>query len=99
GAECVVVLKTGSAYYAPASAAAGMVRAVVLDTGEVMPVCAWLEGQYGIKDVYLGVPARVGREGVKEIVELPLSEVELDALRTAAEAVRTKQADVAGLAG
>jgi len=99
GAEIVGLLKTGSAYYAPSSAAAAMVRAVVKDTGEVMPVCAWLEGQYGIKDVYLGVPARIGREGVNEIVELPLSEEELGALRTAAEAVRAKQADVAGLAG
>jgi len=97
GAEIVGLLKTGSAYYAPSSAAAAMVRAVVKDTGEVMPVCAWLEGQYGIKDVYLGVPARIGREGVKEIVELPLSEEELEALRTAAEAVRAKQADIANL--
>ena len=98
GAEIVAFLKTGSAYYAPSSAAAAMVRAVVQDTGEVMPVCAWLEGQYGIKDVYLGVPARVGGEGVKEIVELALTGEELEALRTAAEAVRAKQADVAGLA-
>jgi malate dehydrogenase len=97
GAEIVGLLKTGSAYYAPSSAAAAMVKAVVRDTGEVMPVCAWLEGQYGIKDVYLGVPARIGREGVKEIVELPLSDEEVEALRTAAEAVRAKQADVANL--
>ena len=97
GAEIVGLLKTGSAYYAPSSAAAAMVKAVVRDTGEVMPACAWLEGQYGIKDVYLGVPARIGREGVKEIVELPLSDDELEALRTAAEAVRAKQADVADL--
>ncbi|MBV9284374.1 MAG: malate dehydrogenase [Acidimicrobiia bacterium] len=97
GAEIVGLLKTGSAYYAPSSAAAAMVKAVVRDTGEVMPVCAWLEGQYGIKDVYLGVPARIGREGVKEIVELPLSDDEVEALRTAAEAVRAKQADVANL--
>jgi malate dehydrogenase len=97
GAEIVGLLKTGSAYYAPSSAAAAMVKAVVQDTGDVMPVCAWLEGQYGIKDVYLGVPARLGKEGVKEIIELPLSEEELEALRTAAEAVRAKQADVANL--
>jgi malate dehydrogenase len=97
GAEIVGLLKTGSAYYAPSSAAAAMVKAVVQDTGEVMPVCAWLEGQYGIKDVYLGVPARLGKEGVKEIIELPLSEAEVEALRTAAEAVRAKQADVANL--
>jgi len=97
GAEIVGLLKTGSAYYAPSSAAAAMVKAVVQDTGEVMPVCAWLEGQYGIKDVYLGVPARLGKEGVKEIIELPLSDDEVEALRTAAEAVRAKQADVANL--
>jgi malate dehydrogenase len=97
GAEIVGLLKTGSAYYAPSSAAAAMVKAVVRDTGEVMPVCAWLDGEYGIKDVYLGVPAKIGREGVKEIVELPLSDDELEALRTAAEAVRAKQADVANL--
>ena len=97
GAEIVGLLKTGSAYYAPSSAAAAMVRAVVKDTGAVMPVCAWLEGQYGIKDVYLGVPARLGRGGISGIVELPLADDELEALRTAAEAVRAKQADVATL--
>jgi malate dehydrogenase len=97
GAEIVGLLKTGSAYYAPSAAAAAMVKAVVRDTGEVMPVCAWLTGEYGIKDVYLGVPAKIGRGGVKEIVELPLTDEELEALRTAAEAVRAKQADVANL--
>ena len=97
GAEIVGLLKTGSAYYAPSSAAAAMVKAVVRDTGETMPVCAWLDGEYGIKDVYLGVPAKIGREGVKQVVELPLSEDELEAPRTAAEAVRAKQADVANL--
>jgi malate dehydrogenase len=95
GAEIVGLLKTGSAYYAPASAAAAMVRAVVTDSGDLMPVCAWVTGQYGISDVYLGVPARLGADGVKEIVELPLSDDEVAALRSAAEAVRAKQADVA----
>jgi malate dehydrogenase len=97
GAEVVALLKTGSAYYAPSSAAARMVEAVLGDTGEVMPVCAWVEGQYGITDVYLGVPARLGRHGVREIVELPLTETELANLRDAAEAVRSKQDDVAKL--
>jgi malate dehydrogenase len=97
GAEVVALLKTGSAYYAPSSAAARMVEAVLGDTGEVMPVCAWVEGQYGVSDVYLGVPARLGRGGVREIVELPLTEAELANLRDAAEAVRSKQADVAKL--
>jgi malate dehydrogenase len=72
-----------------------MVKAVTGDTNAVMPVCAWVTGQYGISDVYLGVPARLGRGGVTGIVELPLADDELAALRTAAEAVRTKQADVA----
>jgi len=97
GAEIVGLLKTGSAYYAPSSAAARMVRAIVEDTGELMPVCAWVSGQYGIDGVYLGVPAKLGRGGVTEIVELPLADDELGALRTAADAVRTKQADVDGL--
>ena len=97
GAEIVGLLKTGSAYYAPSSAAAKMVEAIVKDTGEVMPVCAWVEGQYGIKDVYLGVPAKLGRAGVLEVVELDLTAEETAALRTAADAVRTKQADVEGL--
>jgi malate dehydrogenase len=97
GAEIVAYLKTGSAYYAPSSAAEAMVEAIVRDSGDVMPVCAWVEGQYGINDVYLGVPARVGAEGVKEIVELPLAADEVEALRAAAEAVRAKQADVDSL--
>ena len=94
GAEIVGLLKTGSAYYAPSSAAARMVEAVVKDSGDVMPVCAWVTGQYGIGDVYLGVPAKLGRAGVLEVVELPLAEDEVAALRAAAAAVRSKQADV-----
>ena len=90
-------LKTGSAYYAPSAAAARMVKAVAEDSGAEMPVCAWVSGQYGISDVYLGVQARVGREGVKEVTELPLESDELGALKQAAEAVRAKQADVANL--
>jgi malate dehydrogenase len=99
GAEVVALLKSGSAYYAPSSAAAAMVEAVLGDTGEVMPVCAWVTGQYGIDGVYLGVPARLGRGGVAEVVELPLTDGELADLREAAEAVRSKQADVAKLVG
>ena len=99
GAEVVALLKSGSAYYAPSSAAAAMVEAVLGDTGEVMPVCAWVTGQYGIDGVYLGVPAKLGRGGVAELVELPLTDGELADLREAAEAVRSKQADVAKLVG
>jgi malate dehydrogenase len=99
GAEVVALLKSGSAYYAPSSAAAAMVAAVLDDSGEVMPVCAWVTGEYGIDGVYLGVPARLGRGGVAEVVELPLTDAELAELRAAAEAVRSKQADVAQLVG
>ncbi len=98
GGEIVALLKTGSAYYAPSSAAAAMVEAVLADSGALMPVCAWVTGQYGIDGVYLGVPARLGRGGVKEIVELPLTGAELANLREAAEVVRAKQADLAKLA-
>ena len=97
GAEVVALLKSGSAFYAPSAAAARMARAVAEDSGEVLPVCAWLEGQYGIDGVYLGVEARIGAGGVQEIVERKLTDSELDALRTAAEAVKAKAADVATL--
>ncbi|HXP21225.1 MAG TPA: malate dehydrogenase [Streptosporangiaceae bacterium] len=97
GAEIVGLLKTGSAYYAPSAAAARMARAVALDTGQVMPVCAWVDGQYGISGVYLGVEAEVGAPGIRRVVERALTADELTALRAAAEAVRAKQADVASL--
>ncbi|CUU54388.1 malate dehydrogenase [Frankia sp. CcI49] len=97
GAEVVALLKTGSAYYAPSAAAARMVKAIAEDSGVVMPVCAWVQGEFGISDVYLGVPAEIGAGGVKKIVELDLTDTELAALKTAAEAVRAKQADVASL--
>ena len=97
GAEIVALLKTGSAYYAPSAAAARMARAVILDTGEVMPVCAWVDGEYGISGVYLGVEAEIGRSGVKRVVTGELSSSELAALKVAAEAVRSKQADVKDL--
>jgi malate dehydrogenase len=90
GAEIVGLLKTGSAYYAPSAAAAKMVAAVLGDTGEVMPVCAWTDGEYGVSGVYLGVPARIGAGGVREIVELELTDGELAGLRAAASAVREK---------
>jgi malate dehydrogenase len=94
GAEIVALLQKGSAYYAPSAAIAQMVNAIAGDTGEVLPVCAWLTGQYGVSDVYVGVPARLGRGGVEEIVELDLNEGELAALREAAEGIRTKCADL-----
>ncbi|MFI7021648.1 malate dehydrogenase [Micromonospora sp. NPDC049900] len=97
GAEVVALLKTGSAYYAPSAAAARMAKAVAEDSGEVMPVCAWVDGEYGISGVYLGVEAAIGAEGVKRVVETDLDADELASLKEAAEAVRAKQADVANM--
>lgn len=94
GAEVVALLQKGSAYYAPSAAVARMVNAILADTKEVLPVCAWVSGQYGISDVYVGVPARLGRGGVEEIVELDLDENELGQLRAAAEAIRAKYSDL-----
>lgn len=97
GAEVVALLKTGSAYFAPSAAAARMAKAVIEDSGAIMPVCAWVTGQHGVDGVYLGVEAEIGREGVRRVVETDLTEAETAALRQAAEAVRAKQADVANL--
>jgi malate dehydrogenase len=97
GAEVVALLKTGSAYYAPSAAAARMAKAVIEDSGETLPVCAWVDGEYGISGVYLGVAAQIGREGIKRVVEEKLTDTELAGLKEAAEAVRAKQADVASL--
>jgi malate dehydrogenase len=97
GAEVVALLKTGSAYYAPSAAAARMAKAVVEDAGAVLPVCAWVDGEYGISGVYLGVEAEIGAQGIKKVVEEKLTDTELAGLKEAAEAVRAKQADVATL--
>ena len=90
GAEIVELLKTGSAYFAPASAAAQMVNAIITDSKEILPVCAWMTGEYGISDVYLGITSTIGSNGVEEIIELPLKEEELDQLLGAAESVKKK---------
>ncbi len=71
-----------------------MVKAVIEDTGAEMPVCAWMEGQYGIDDVYLGVIARLGSSGVTEVREVELTDDEVAGLRAAAEAVKEKVADL-----
>ena len=97
GAEIVALLKKGSAYYAPSAAVAKMVAAIAGRTDEVLPVCAWVSGEYGIRDVYVGVPVRLSRRGVEEIVELDLDERELAALREAAEGIRAKCADLSKL--
>jgi malate dehydrogenase len=97
GAEVVALLKTGSAYFAPSAAAARMARAVAGDSGAVMPVCTWVDGEYGIPGVYLGVEAEIGAGGVRRVVERELTSTEQAALVAAADAVRSKQADVAGM--
>lgn len=97
GAEVVALLKTGSAYYAPSAAAARMAKAVIQNSGAIMPVCAWVDGEYGINGVYLGVEAEIGKSGIRKVIESALSDSELTALKAAAEAVRLKQADVKDL--
>ena len=92
----VALLKTGSAYYAPSAAAARMARAVAEDSGAVMPVCAWVDGEYGISGVYLGVEAEIGAERRPQGRRDRRSPTpSWPRLKEAAEAVRAKQADVA----
>ena len=94
GAEIVSLLKTGSAYFAPSSAAATMVKAIITDSNEVLPACSWVTGEYGINDVFLGVPTQFGLNGVNSIVELDLSEFEKNNLINAAEAVKAKVSEL-----
>ena len=94
GAEIVAHLKTGSAYYAPSAAAVQMAEAIVLDKKRVLPCSAWLQGEFGLKDVYCGVPCLLGRRGLEKIIDIPLSEDERAALHKSAEAVRAVQAIV-----
>jgi len=88
GAEIVKFLKTGSAYYAPSSAAVQMCEAIVLDQKRILPCAAWLEGEYGMKDLFLGVPCKLGRNGLEQILEVTLTDAETAELAKSAEAVR-----------
>ena len=88
GAEIVKYLKTGSAYYAPSAAAVQMVEAIVLDQRRILPCSAWLEGEYGMSGLYLGVPCKLGEGGLKQIVEVELTADERAALEKSADAVR-----------
>jgi malate dehydrogenase len=88
GAEIVSLLKTGSAYYAPSSATAEMVDAVLKDKHKVLPCCCFLEGEFGIRDLYVGVPAQLGAEGVEKIWEIKLTDPERAALHKSAAAVK-----------
>jgi malate dehydrogenase len=88
GAEIVKYLKTGSAYYAPSAAVAEMVEAILKDKKKILPCAAYLEGEYGIKGLYVGVPVKLGEKGIEQIIQIKLSPEEREALDKSAEAVK-----------
>jgi len=94
GAEIVAFLKTGSAYYAPSAAAIQMVEAIALDKRRILPCSAWLQGEFGLKDVFCGVPCRLGRKGLEGIIDIKLTDAERADLVKSAEAVQATQAVV-----
>jgi malate dehydrogenase len=94
GAEIVNFLKTGSAYYAPSAAAVQMAEAIVLDKKRILPCAAWLEGEYGLSGIYCGVPCKLGKGGVEQILEVKLSDAERAALDKSANAVKETMAVV-----
>ncbi len=89
GAEIVGLLKTGSAYYAPSAATLEMVTAVLLDKKKILPCSAWLTGEYGVKDVFAGVPVKLGSKGVEQVIEIKLTEEENSGFMKSVEAVRS----------
>lgn len=88
GAEIVGLLKTGSAYYAPASAAVEMAEAVLKDKKKILPCAAYLKGEYGINDLFIGVPVKLGSKGIEEIIQIKLTDEENAALKRSADAVK-----------
>ena len=92
GAEIVAFLKTGSAYYAPSAGAVQMAEAIVRDQKRILPCAAWLEGEYGMRDLFLGVPCKLGRNGLEKVIEVELTSAERVALGKSAEAVREPMA-------
>jgi malate dehydrogenase len=94
GAEIVALLRTGSAYYAPASGAVQMAEAVVKDKKRILPCSAWLNGEYGMKGVYLGVPCKIGAGGLEKIIEIEMNPAERAALAKSGDAVRESIAQV-----
>jgi malate dehydrogenase len=94
GAEIVGLLKTGSAYYAPASAAVEMAEAILKDKKKILPCAAYLDGEYGIKGLFIGVPVKLGAGGVEEIIEIRLLDEEREALQKSADAVRRLVEDI-----
>ena len=98
GIEIVNYLKTGSAFYAPASSTAIMVEAIIQDRKRIFPVAAYLNGEYGLKEVFVGVPVKLGMKGIEQIIELKLAPKELEALHKSAEAVKQNVAKLSELA-
>jgi malate dehydrogenase len=94
GAEIINLLKTGSAYYAPASAAVAMAEAIIKDKKKIMPCAVYLEGEYGIRDLFIGVPVKLGVRGVEEIIQVKLSPEDQKALENSANAVRQLVEDI-----
>src|SRR5437660_12429264 len=94
GAEIVAFLKTGSAYYAPSAAVTQMVEAIAHDKKRILPCAVWLQGEYGLSGMYCGVPAKLGRKGLEQILEVELTAQERAALQTSAEAVKQTMATV-----
>jgi malate dehydrogenase len=94
GAEIVKHLKTGSAYYAPSAGAVQMAEAIVRDERRILPCAAWLQGEYGMKDLFLGVPCKLGRGGLQKVIEVQLTPDEKAALQKSADAVREPMAAV-----
>ncbi|MGZ8491511.1 MAG: malate dehydrogenase, partial [Gemmatirosa sp.] len=94
GAEIVKHLKTGSAYYAPSAGAVQMVEAIVNDQRRILPCAAWLEGEYGMSGLYLGVPCKLGRGGLQQVLQVELTDAERAALEQSAQAVRDPMAAI-----
>ncbi len=92
GAEIVGLLKAGSAFYAPASAAVEMAESILKDKKKILPCAAYLEGEYGIKDLFIGVPVKLGKDGIEEIVQISLTDNEKEALQKSADAVEELKA-------
>ena len=88
GAEIVSLLKTGSAYYAPASAAVEMAESIIKDKKKILPCAAYLQGEYGVNDLFIGVPVKLGKDGIEQVVEITLTEEEKVALAKSADAVQ-----------
>src|SRR5207253_4415296 len=94
GAEIVAHLKTGSAYYAPSAAAVQMAEAIVLDKKRVLPCSAWLQGEFGMEGLFLGVPCKLGRRGLEQVLEVELTKDERAALQKSADSAQETMASL-----